>query len=134
MLKLTDSDTKVDLWENPCPGGCEYLRPISHTRTKDSETMMMDWVVTHELDIRNLTDKHLFVDGKHIVVKYEVYPTMLDGKMRKACYTAGLQEANRQGFKFKNHGSPVKLNYSTCAVRTISPRLRPFPPSRAIVP
>ena len=57
--------------------------------------MMKDWIRDHEADIANLT-KHTFtIDGKTITGMFEVVPALLDGKCRKAIYTAALEEAVR---------------------------------------
>ena len=77
---------------------------------------MKDWIRGHEADIANLT-KHTFtIDGKTITGMFEVVPALLDGKCRKAIYTAALEEAVRLGHRFKTHGNIRKLDYKTCTV------------------
>ena len=80
--------------------------------------MMKDWIREHERDIANLT-KHTFtIDGKNITGLFEVVPALLDGKCRKAIYTAALEESVQMGHRFKNkeHGNIRKLDYRTCWV------------------
>ena len=78
--------------------------------------MMKDWIREHEVDIRNLSEHKFTIDGKTITGVFEVVPALLDGKCRKAIYTAALEEAVQMGHRFKTHGSTRKLDYRTCWV------------------
>ena len=84
--------------------------------------MMMDWIIQHERDILALVPHTIVIDGKDIVVTYIVYPSLIDGKMRKAVLTAALEESVKMGYSFKSYGSRTKLNYRTCWVRKSTKR------------
>jgi hypothetical protein len=118
---LEDMVTKEKLWKNPVPGSSKYLWPLGHTTEKDGEAMMVEWVKKHKDEISNLYDINLNIDEKDITVKFKVFPSMMDGKMRKAVNTAVLRESASIGLKLKSHGNRTKLNYQTCWVSFIVP-------------
>ena len=110
----------IPVWTIPKSKKCTfwsvYCRPLSHTRLKDSKIMMMKWAIDHELEIEQLLEHLVIIDDTNIFVKYKVYPSLLDGKMRTAVLSAVLEEANRQGYNFKCHGHAKKLDNRTCWV------------------
>ena len=118
ILELRDAETGEKLWTNPVPGSATYMRPIGHTRTKDSKEAMMSWVVEHEKAIKNLTDHNVVINGLAVSTQFRVFPALLDGKMRNSVYMAALEESVSQGYTFKKsgHGDRDKLDYNTCWV------------------
>ena len=80
---------------------------------------MKNWIVDHENDIKRLKNHVFVIDDKNISVKYIVIPALLDGKCRKAVYTAALEESVRMGHTFKIHGATKKMDYRTCWVGLI---------------
>ena len=78
------------------------------------QDMMKNWIVDHEDDIKRLKNHVIVIDDKTISVKYIVIPAL-----RKAVYTAALEESWRMGHAFKTHGGTKKMDYRTCWVGLI---------------
>ena len=51
------------------------------------------------LEIRELEEHMMDIEGKKIKVKFKVIPSMNDGKTRNSIYTAVLRESKKQKFK-----------------------------------
>ena len=100
------------------PGSATYMRPIGHTRTKDTKKAMKSWIIEHEEAIENLTNHNVIINGLSVSTQFRVFPALLDGKMRNGVYTAALEESVSQGYSFKihGHGNKYKIDYNTCCV------------------
>ena len=120
---LVDVQTGDRLWTNPTPGGATYARPLGHTTRKDNDNMMIQWIRDHEMEIRGLGEHTMEVEGMEVVVQYEVFPCLFDGKCRHGVYTAALIEGVRLGLSFKIHGDSRKMDYQTCWVRLLKANL-----------
>lgn len=69
------------LWKNPRPSSPRYCRPIRIQFLKETVSSTIQERQHVDNQIESLTPFTTFIDGKEVTVKYELYFTMIDGKV-----------------------------------------------------
>ena len=78
------TNKKILVWVNPYPSSPRFCRPVKiqflHENTES--TGEEERYLTNQIDL--LVPHSSIIDGKHVVVKYELYFTMIDNKVANA--------------------------------------------------
>lgn len=135
-LRLVDrQNPNTIFWSNPAPSSPNFCRPIKFTYKKESATLIQEYHSSLKEEITGLqTLSKTLSDNFKIEVHYELYLTMIDGKVSteisgsgspRTCQVCGANPKDMNNIdNCRNraiHENVLKLGLSTlhCQIRTM---------------